>query len=152
MSAQVFLCPSQLATIKVRMMRFVAEAVERSVAAGRRLHPKHHRLMRLCTPCTSSSSIPSFSSTCTPSEIERPQRQGSHRNETQVALQRPRFASTLAQYEESADTTIVRARPRATSQMHYVRFDGNALFSSVEKEEKQAFRGVVAPSFKSFER
>ena len=34
MAAQVFLCPSQLETIKVRMMRFVAEAVERSGAAG----------------------------------------------------------------------------------------------------------------------
>ena len=83
-----------------------------NTSVGQRLHPKH-RLMRLCTPCTSSPSIPSFSSTCTPSEIERPQRQGSHLHGTQVALQRPRFASALAQYEESADTTIVRARPRA---------------------------------------
>ena len=132
------------------MLQVTTRREETSV--GRRLHPKHHRLMRLCTPCTSSPSIPSFSSTCTPSEIERPQRQGSHLNETQVALQRPRFASTLAQYEESADTTIVRARPRATSQMHYVRFDGNALFSSVDKEEKQEFRGGVAPSLKSTKR
>ena len=131
------------------MLQVTTRREETSV--GRRLHPKH-RLMRLCTPCTSSPSIPSFSSTCTPSEIERPQQQGSHPSTWDASCSSAAaFASTLAQYEESPDTIIFRARRRATSQMHNVRFDGNTLFSSVERGEKQVLRGGVATrSFKSF--